>query len=63
MMKTYAIYQNLLAQVERVFHHCRKQGLNEHTACRHISRLLEHEREDVTRIYLTSLQEGGERHG
>ena len=27
MMKTYAIYQNLLAQVERVFRHCRQGSI------------------------------------
>ena len=51
---TYAVEQYLT---------CRKQGLDEHTACRQVSRLLGHEREDVTRIYLASLREGGERHG
>ena len=51
---TYAVEQYLT---------CRKQGLDEHAACRHVSRLLGHEREDVTRIYLASLREGGEKNG
>ena len=51
---TYAVEQYLT---------CRKQGLDEHSACRHVSRLLGHEREDVTRIYLASLREGGAQHG
>ena len=51
---TYAVEQYLA---------CRKQGLDEHTACRQVSRLLGHEREDVTRIYLASLREGGEKNG
>lgn len=42
---------------------CRKQGMDEHAACRHVSRLLGHEREDVTRIYLASLRKGGEGNG
>lgn len=51
---TYAVEQYLT---------CRMQGLDEHSACRHVSRLLGHEREDVTRIYLASLREGGAQHG
>ncbi|WP_373166569.1 hypothetical protein [Agathobaculum sp. Marseille-P7918] len=40
----------------------REQGLDEHAACRHVSRLLGHAYEDVTRIYRASLREEGERH-
>lgn len=51
---TYAVEQYLA---------CRKQGMDEHAACRRVSRLLGHEREDVTRIYLASLRKGGEGNG
>ena len=42
---------------------CRRQKLDEHAVCRQASLLLGREREDMTRIYLASLREGGERHG
>lgn len=41
----------------------RRQRPDEHAVCQQVSRLLGHECEDVTRIYLASLREGGERHG
>ena len=43
---TYAAEQYLL---------CRKRGLPDTDACRTVSRLLGHERPDVTRIYLAGL--------
>ena len=51
---TYAVKQFLA---------CLDRGMDEHTACRHVSRLLGHEREDVTRIYLASLRKGGDSNG
>ena len=35
------------------------QGLDENDACRCVSKLLGHERPDVTRIYLASIRKGG----
>lgn len=38
---------------------CLADGMNEREACRRVSCLLGHEREDVTRIYLASVRKGG----
>ncbi len=38
-----------------LYQHCRKDGLSHEAACKYVSRMLGHEREEVTTIYLASL--------